>query len=121
MSEIKERKQLDNDIFEGELTSGKFANFVWPSILMMIVLSLYYTIDSIFVANLVGEEGLAAINIAYPIQGLVWGFAVMIAAGSSALVAIELGKGRKREANEKFNEKSMYKASGCLRLRFAIK
>ena len=79
---------MKEDIFEGQLTGKRYANFVWPSILMMVVLSLYYTIDTIFVANFVGEEGLAAINIAYPLQGLMWGFAVMLAAGSSALVGI---------------------------------
>lgn len=93
---------MKKDIFEGKLTGKAYANFVWPSILMMVVLSLYYTIDSIFVANLVGEEGLAAINIAYPLQGIMWGLAVMLAAGSSALVGIEMGKGRNRAADEKF-------------------
>ena len=94
---------MKEDIFEGQLTGKRYANFVWPSILMMVVLSLYYTIDTIFVANFVGEEGLAAINIAYPLQGLMWGFAVMLAAGSSALVGIEMGKGRRKEADEKFS------------------
>lgn len=93
---------MKDDIFYGQLTGKRYFNFIWPSVLMMVVLSLYYTVDSIFVANLVGEEGLAALNIAYPIQGLVWGFAVMLAAGSSALVSIEMGKGNKKEADEKF-------------------
>ncbi len=92
-----------SDIFNDKLTAGKYANFVWPSILMMVVLSLYYTIDTIFVARYIGEEGLAAINIVYPIQGMGWGFAVMLAAGSSALVAIEMGKGKWKEAKEKFS------------------
>lgn len=94
--------QMKQDIFEGSLTGKKFANFVWPSVLMMVVLSLYYTIDAIFVANFVGEEGLAAINIAYPFQGILWGFAVMLAAGSSALVGIEMGQGKGTKADEDF-------------------
>ena len=93
---------MQGDIFDGQLTAGKYTNFIWPSILMMLVLSLYYTIDSIFVANLVGEEGLAAINIAYPVQGIMWGIAVMLAAGSSALVAITMGEGKTHEANQLF-------------------
>ncbi|MDO4834587.1 MAG: MATE family efflux transporter [Bacillota bacterium] len=93
---------MNRDIFIGELTSRRYANFIWPSILMMVVLSLYYTIDTIFVARFIGEEGLAALNIVYPIQGFGWGFAVMLASGASALVSIALGKGRQREADEKF-------------------
>lgn len=69
---------------------------------MMAVLALYDTVDSVAVANLVGEEGLAAINIAYPLQGIMWGLAAMLASGSSALVGIDMGKGHGREANEKF-------------------
>lgn len=93
---------MHGDIFTEQLNSKRFKHFVWPSVLMMLVLALYYTIDSIFVANLVGEGGLAAINIAYPIQGLMWGFAVMLAAGSSALVGIEMGKGNDRKADDMF-------------------
>ena len=94
---------MDNDIYQGQLTGKKYAQFVWPSILMMVVLGLYYTIDSIFVANLVGKDGLAAINIAYPVQGLMWGFAVMLASGSSALVAIIMGEGDTDRANNRFS------------------
>lgn len=93
---------MSEDIFTGKLTGKRYMNFIWPSILMMVVLSLYYTIDTIFVARFIGEEGLAALNIVYPIQGFGWGFAVMFAAGTSAFVSIEMGKGRKREADEKF-------------------
>ena len=88
---------MKKDVFSGELTNRKITNFVWPSILMMFVLALYYTVDSIFVANLVSERALAALNIAYPIQGIMWGVAVMLAAGSSSLVAIKQGMDRKRQ------------------------
>ncbi|MDO4518513.1 MAG: MATE family efflux transporter, partial [Bacillota bacterium] len=89
-------------IFEGVLTGRKFTNFIWPSILMMFVLALYYTIDSIFVANLIGEDGLAALNIAYPLQGIMWGLSIMMAAGSSALVSIEMGRKNQKKADEQF-------------------
>ena len=78
-------------IFDYNVTVKKFAHFVWPSILMMLMIGLYYNMDSIFVANLVGEQALAALSMAYPVQGIMWGFAVMLAAGSSAIVAIKMG------------------------------
>lgn len=92
----------NDEVFNGELTWKKYVGFVWPSVLMMAVLALYDTVDSVAVANLVGEEGLAAINIAYPLQGIMWGLAAMLASGSSALVGIDMGKGHNKEANEKF-------------------
>lgn len=89
-------------VFSGEVTPKKFIKFVWPSVLMMVIIGLYYNIDSIFVANFVGEEALAALSIAYPVQGIMWGFAVMLAAGSSAIVAIKMGEGDQKAANEKY-------------------
>lgn len=89
-------------IFDYNVTVKKFAHFVWPSILMMVMIGLYYNMDSIFVANLVGEQALAALSMAYPVQGIMWGFAVMLAAGSSAIVAIKMGEGDQQGANEKF-------------------
>lgn len=89
-------------IFESGITPKKFVNFIWPSILMMVVIALYYGIDSVFVANLVGEEALASLAIAYPVQGIMWGVAVMLAAGSSAIIAIKMGEGKQKEADEKY-------------------
>ena len=57
-----------SDIFKNDITKKNFINFVWPSILMMLVISIRYNIDSIMVANMLGEIPLAAIGIAYPVQ-----------------------------------------------------
>ncbi len=89
-------------IFDNGVTVKSFAKFVWPSVLMMIVIALYYGFDSVFVANLVGETALASLSIAYPAQGIMWGVAVMLAAGSSAIVAIKMGEGNQKEADEKY-------------------
>lgn len=89
-------------LFDKEVKLSTFVKFVTPSVIMLIVIGLYYIIDSIFVANFVGSDALAAMSIVYPVQGLVWGVSVMLAAGSSAIVAIKMGEGKQREANEKF-------------------
>lgn len=89
-------------LFDQEIKLNKFIHFVTPSVIMLVVIGLYYIIDSIFISNFVGSDALASLSIAYPIQGLVWGVSVMLAAGSSAVVAIKMGEGEQREANEKF-------------------
>lgn len=89
-------------IFCDRVTPKKFIKFVWPSVLMMVIIALYYGMDSVFVANLVGEEALASLSLAYPVQGIMWGFAVMLASGSSAIVAIKMGEGDQQAANEKY-------------------
>lgn len=91
------------DIFTGEITRKNFIKFVWPSILMMIVIALYYGMDSVLVSNFIGEDALAAMSIAYPVQGLMWGISVMLASGSSAIVAIKMGEGKQEEANSKYS------------------
>ena len=89
-------------IFDKGVTVKNFVKFVWPSVLMMVVIALYYGFDTVFVANLVGETELASLSIAYPVQGIMWGVAVMLAAGSSAIVAIKMGEGNQKEADEKY-------------------
>ena len=90
-------------LFDQGVTARKFAGFVFPSVIMLVFIALYYLIDAIFVANYVSSDALASINIVYPITGLGWGISIMLAAGSSALVAIKMGEGKEQEANEKFS------------------
>ena len=90
-------------LFDGGVTAKKFAGIVTPSVIMLVFIALYYLIDAIFVANYVSSDALAAINIVYPISGLGWGISIMLAAGSSAIVAIRMGEGNQRDANEKFS------------------
>ena len=91
-----------SNIFTEEITKKNFINFVWPSVLMMVFIAIYYGMDSVLVANMMGEGPLAALSIAYPIQGIQWGMTIMMASGSSAIVAIKMGEGNMKEANEKF-------------------
>lgn len=90
-------------IFENGVSGRRFAGFVTPSVIMLIFMALYYVVDAIFVANFVGPRALGAMNIIYPICGLGWGISVMLAAGSSAIVAIRMGEGKTQEAREKFS------------------
>lgn len=89
-------------LFDQGVTARKFSGFVMPSVIMMIFISLYIMVDAIFVARFVGSDALASVNIVFPIVGLSMGITIMMAAGSSALVAIKMGEGRSREANEQF-------------------
>lgn len=91
-----------SDIFTSDITVKKFIKYVWPSIIMMVIIAIKYNMDSILVSNMLGETALAALSMAYPVQGVMWGVSVMLAAGSSAIVAIKMGEGKQQEANEKY-------------------
>ncbi len=79
-----------------------FLKFVLPSILSLVTISLYMMVDAIFVSRYVGPIGLAAVNIVMPLFNLCIGAAIMLAAGASALIGIELGKRQIELANRHF-------------------
>ncbi|MEG0664516.1 MAG: MATE family efflux transporter [Clostridia bacterium] len=77
--------------------------FTAPTIVMMILMSLYTMVDGVFVSNIVGETALSAINIVYPVISLVVAVAIMFATGSSAIIANEMGKGNNAKAKNFFS------------------
>ena len=84
-------------------TYGRLFRFVIPSVVMMIFTSIYGVVDGFFVSNYVGKTEFAAVNLIMPFPMLLGGFGFMIGTGGSALVAMKLGEGKKKEANEIFS------------------
>lgn len=74
--------------------------FTFPSIIMMVIMSLYTVVDGIFVARLIGTDAFSAVNIVYPLVSLTVGLGTMFGTGATAIVSIKLGQGRRREAKE---------------------
>lgn len=81
----------------------KLQRFVAPSILMMIVTSIYSIVDGFFVSNFVGKNPFAALNLIFPVIMALAAFGFMIGTGGSALIAKTLGEGKKDEANGIFS------------------
>ncbi len=81
----------------------KLLRFVAPSILMMIVTSIYSIVDGFFVSNFVGKNPFAALNLIFPVIMALAAFGFMIGTGGSALIAKTLGEGKKDEANRIFS------------------
>ncbi|MBQ2902142.1 MAG: MATE family efflux transporter [Agathobacter sp.] len=84
-------------------TYGRLFRFVLPSIGMMIFTSIYGMVDGFFVSNFVGKTEFAAVNLIMPFPMMLGAFGFMIGTGGSALVAMTLGQGKKKEANEIFS------------------
>ena len=68
----------------------------------MIFTSIYGVIDGLFVSNFVGKTPFAALNLVMPFVMILGGMGFMIGTGGSALVAMELGCGKKKRANQTF-------------------
>lgn len=77
--------------------------FAFPTIIMMIFMSLYTIVDGIFISRLVGTGALSSTNIVYPVLSLVIAVGVMLASGGSAIIAKKLGENRSDEAREIFS------------------
>ena len=88
--------------FESKMTYIQFLRYLVPSVLTMIFLSFYTTIDGFFVSKYADSDALAGINIVIPITCIIFGIAVMLATGAGAIIGEKLGQKKEREANEIF-------------------
>jgi len=94
---------MESAAFNERQSYPQFLRFLFPSIISMITLSFYTTVDGFFVSRFVGANALAAINIILPLTCVFYGIALMLASGSGALIAIKLGEKKKKEADALFS------------------
>lgn len=81
----------------------KLLRFTLPSIVMLVLTSVYGIVDGLFVTNFVGKSQFVAINLILPVLNILSTFGYMFGAGGSALVAKTLGEGDKEKANKIFS------------------
>ncbi len=91
------------NIFSKPLSYKQFLKYLLPSILTMIFLSFYTTIDGYFVSKYAGSDALAGINIVVPITCVIFGTAVMLATGAGAIIGEHMGRNEQKKANEIFS------------------
>lgn len=84
-------------------TYSKMLRFTLPSIVMMIIASIYTVVDGLFVSNLIGDMALSAVNIIFPATMIVGAIGFMLGTGGSAIVARTLGEGQTELANRYFS------------------
>ncbi|ACA84441.1 MATE family efflux transporter [Shewanella woodyi] len=72
--------------------SRTFWRYAIPSVAAMLVNGLYQIVDGIFIGQYVGYQGLAGINMAWPIIYIFAGIGLMIGMGSGSLLSINRGE-----------------------------
>ena len=77
--------------------------YALPTMIANVFMSLYSTVDGVFVSNIVGTDALSAVNIVMPYVMVVLAFGIMTGTGGSALVSAQMGEGKGREARENFS------------------
>ena len=74
--------------------------FAVPSIIAMLVSSLYNIVDQFFIGQGVGYLGNAATNVAYPLTTICLALALLIGIGSASRFSLSLGEGNPERAAE---------------------
>lgn len=76
----------------------RFIGAVLPSMLAFAFSGLYTIVDGFFIGRNIGDIGLAAVNIAYPLAALVQAVGTGIGMGGAVWISLYRGKGdRERE------------------------
>lgn len=75
-------------------------SFAIPSIIAMLVSSLYNIVDQIFIGQGVGYLGNAATNVSYPLTTICLAIALLIGIGSASRFSLYLGAGEKDNAQK---------------------
>lgn len=69
-----------------------------PSVVGMVVMSVYNIIDRMFIGQGVGPDAIAGLAITFPVMNVSAAFGVLIGGGAGARTSIVLGQGKRRNA-----------------------
>ncbi|NOH80603.1 MATE family efflux transporter [Vibrio sp. RE86] len=78
----------------------QFWKYTIPTVAAMLVNGLYQVVDGIFIGRYVGADGLAGINVAWPVIGSILGLGMLVGVGTGALVSIRQGEGDNNGAKQ---------------------
>ncbi len=101
----KEATTAANGVSSGENILGTkpipelLLKFAVPSVISMLVNSIYNLVDQIFIGQGVGYLGNAATNVVFPFVMISMAVSLMISVGTAANVGLNLGKGDQDQAN----------------------
>lgn len=77
-----------------------FFRYVIPSVLSFALSGVYAIVDGFFVGNSIGDAGLSAINIAYPIAALLQAVGTCIGMGGAVRYSVLTAEGEEKKARE---------------------
>ena len=83
-------------------TIKKLLKATFPTISMMVFISIYSVVDGVFIANFAGTSAFSGVNLIFPVIMVIGAVGFMLGAGASALVANTLGEGNNNRANQIF-------------------
>lgn len=82
---------------------GRLLRFTWPTMMMLIITSIYGLVDGLMVSNFVGNTEFAALNLIWPFVAIMASIGNMFSTGGSALVAKIMGEGDEKKSRDVFS------------------
>ena len=92
-------KQMDEQFMRKKAVLPLITSMALPMVLSMLVNALYNIVDSYFVAR-ISENAMTALSLVYPLQNLVNAIAIGFGVGISAVIALYLGAGKQKRADQ---------------------
>ena len=97
------------------------AKYILPSVLSMVMVGTYTNIDGLFIGNRAGDDGLAAINMAWPIVAFITSVGTGLGIGASVAINGLRGKNEYDKAeNTKFTALMLLLIAGVLSTAFCL-
>ncbi|MCV2286102.1 MATE family efflux transporter [Clostridioides difficile] len=81
----------------------RLLKFTFPTIIMLVISSIYGVVDGYFVSNFVGKTAFTAVNFIMPFLLILGCVGFLFGTSGGALIAKTMGEGKKEEANEQFS------------------
>ncbi|MBQ9273868.1 MAG: hypothetical protein IJ228_03570 [Succinivibrio sp.] len=94
---------MRSELFERLSIPKLMAHCVLPGTVSMVASSLYIVVDGMFVGHYMGHDSLAAANLMWPLLGILFAIADMIAYGSSVQISMFLGRRSRLSASRTFS------------------
>ena len=84
-------------------TKVNLLKFAFPTILSMIIMSTFGTVDGIFVSRWIDQSALSAVGLVWPFMSFVASIGFMLGVGGNALIAKKIGEGKEKEGRQNFS------------------
>lgn len=91
---------IEKNALDTGCVKSLFFKFAVPSIIGMLVVAIQTMIDGMFIAQVLGAKGLAAVNLSMPLITFFTSLTLMISSGGSVIAGIYLGEKNEKRASE---------------------
>lgn len=98
MSETKQMQQTKQNPLGTQQIKKLLLKFAVPSIIAMLVSSLYNIVDQIFIGQSVGTLGNAATNVAFPLSTTCTAISLLLGIGGASSFNLAMGEGKGEES-----------------------